>query len=153
MLKYYNYQICFEEVPDEIVLAINIAGCKNHCAGCHSPWLQEDVGIELTEDELDKIIVSQPAASCVAIMGGDADAERVICLCKRIHEHHKLKTAWYSGKPYCVVDAMCGDVDYYKFGPYVESRGPLNEATTNQVMLKYDRDKNVFFNITGRFQK
>ena len=44
MLKFYNYDIVCQEIPDEVTLALNITGCPNHCEGCHSPWLWEDVG-------------------------------------------------------------------------------------------------------------
>ena len=30
MLKYANYDIVFQEVPDEVTLAINISNCPNH---------------------------------------------------------------------------------------------------------------------------
>ena len=44
MLKFYNYDIVCQEIPDEVTLAINITGCPIHCPGCHSTWLWEDCG-------------------------------------------------------------------------------------------------------------
>ena len=35
MLKYVNTGIVFQEIPDEVTLAINISGCPCHCPGCH----------------------------------------------------------------------------------------------------------------------
>ncbi len=44
MLKFYNYDVVCQEIPDEVTLAVNITGCPNRCEGCHSPWLWEDGG-------------------------------------------------------------------------------------------------------------
>ena len=40
MLKYAGYDIVFQEIPDEVTLALNLSGCPNGCPGCHSPHLQ-----------------------------------------------------------------------------------------------------------------
>ena len=42
MIKYYNAMVVFEEIPNEITLAINITNCPCHCKGCHSQFLWED---------------------------------------------------------------------------------------------------------------
>ena len=44
MLKYAGYDIVFQEIPDEVTLALNLSGCPNGCPGCHSPHLQRDEG-------------------------------------------------------------------------------------------------------------
>ena len=44
MLKYVNYDIVFQEFPDEVTLAINLSLCPVCCPGCHSQFLQTDVG-------------------------------------------------------------------------------------------------------------
>ena len=36
MLKYVNTGIVFQEIPDEVTLAVNISGCPCRCHGCHS---------------------------------------------------------------------------------------------------------------------
>ena len=56
MLKYANYDIVFQEVPDEVTLAINISNCPNQCVGCHSKYLWRDEGYALDKDALDKLI-------------------------------------------------------------------------------------------------
>ena len=53
MLKYVNHDIVFQEFPDEVPLAINLSLCPNGCPGCHSAYLQGNVGDELTEEEAD----------------------------------------------------------------------------------------------------
>ncbi len=35
MLKYVNYDIVFQEFPDEVTLAINLSSCPNGSPGCH----------------------------------------------------------------------------------------------------------------------
>ena len=50
-MKYYNYDVVFQEIPDETTLAINISNCPCRCPGCHSKFLWEDVGVELTVKE------------------------------------------------------------------------------------------------------
>ena len=67
-MKYTGAEITFAEVPDEITLCINISNCPCHCKGCHSPYLAEDIGEELTEDSLHKLISSNEGITCVAFM-------------------------------------------------------------------------------------
>ena len=63
MVKYYNAMTVFEEIPNEITLAINITNCPCHCEGCHSKFLWEDTGTELTAKELDKLLAKN--SGCV----------------------------------------------------------------------------------------
>ena len=43
-LKYVEYAVTMEEVPTEISLTISISNCRFRCQGCHSAYLQQDVG-------------------------------------------------------------------------------------------------------------
>lgn len=52
MIKYVNHDIVFQEYPDEVTLAINLSLCPNHCPGCHSACLADDIGDELTAERL-----------------------------------------------------------------------------------------------------
>ena len=49
-LKYVEYAVTLEEVPTEICLTISISNCRFHCHGCHSAYLQQDVGTPLLPD-------------------------------------------------------------------------------------------------------
>ena len=51
-MKFLTQGIVFSEIPDEITLELGISNCPFRCEGCHSPFLQKDVGIELTLDIL-----------------------------------------------------------------------------------------------------
>ena len=53
MLKYVNSSVVFQEIPDEVTLAINISNCPCHCPGCHSKYLWEDIGLPLTTGAID----------------------------------------------------------------------------------------------------
>ena len=49
-LKYVEYAVTMEEVPTEISLTISISNCRFRCHGCHSAYLQQDVGKPLLPD-------------------------------------------------------------------------------------------------------
>lgn len=149
-MKYYDYAIVFAEIPDEITIALDITSCPHMCKNCHSPWLREDKGIEVTQEELKKIVKKYPGATCICFMGGDANIDDVYKYSKWIHNNLKLKTAMYSGNEELDLKLL-GELDYYKIGPYIEKKGPLNDPNTNQIMYKKAGDTHV--DITYRFQE
>lgn len=144
MLKVESYQVVFREVPDEITLALNISNCPHHCKGCHSPQLWEDIGEPLDIAKISQIMHSMRSApiTCIAFMGGDNDMESLFNLNKQVKEAFPgLKTCWYSGytyedKEFRMYSWRMTEFDYVKLGPYKEEYGPLNSASTNQVMFK-----------------
>ena len=150
MLKYYNYDVVFQEVPDEVSLAINLTNCPNRCPDCHSKHLWEDIGEELSEDETSRLVdIYRGDITCVLIMGGDASKNEVEALAHYIKHSLNLKVAWYSGryeKPQNI-----GDFDYLKFGPYLEEKGGLKSADTNQRFYKVVDGKLI--DQTERFRK
>ena len=152
-MKYYNYQITTAEIPDEITLCINISNCPIHCPDCHSKFLWEDVGVELTKDELFKMIDENPGVSCVCFMGGDKDMWMVRDLTLAIRNKYKdLKVAWYSGQA-AMHPVMTSELDYYKYGPYIKFCGGLDHRTTNQRLYKIDRNMGKAEDITSKFWK
>lgn len=153
MLRYVNTQVTFSEVPDEVSLIINISNCPIHCAGCHSKYLWENVGTQLTIENLEKLLDENQGVSCICFMGGDSDPEEVNELSKWIHSNSNLKTCWYSGRE--TFPTFTPDFDYLKIGPYKEECGPLNVRTTNQKMVKITHSDNEWYmeNITHKFWK
>ena len=80
MVRFYNYDIVFAEIPDEVSLALNITGCPNRCPGCHSTHLQQNIGDVLDTDALEVLLgIYGRAVTCVCFMGGDGRAsERIV---------------------------------------------------------------------------
>lgn len=137
MLKYVDAKVVFAEVPDEVTLAINISNCPCQCKGCHSSYLAQDIGTELTFNEVRKLIRKNSGISCIALMGGDAEPDKVNTLASFITNHYNsIKVAWYSGRQELSKDINLEYFDYIKLGPYMEEFGPLNSRTTNQRMYK-----------------
>ena len=152
MLKYVNTGIVFQEIPDEVTLAINIANCPCRCPGCHSHYLWEDIGIPLDTRALDDFIEQYGNdITCIAFMGGDACPKEVNLMAQYVHEEYpQYKVAWYSGRLRVPHEVTKTDFDYIKIGPYIHHLGPLTSATTNQRLYKLKAD-NTFEDITSRF--
>jgi len=154
MLKYANTDVVFQEIPDEVTLAINITNCPCHCPGCHSKYLWEDTGLPLNTDALDDFIDQYGRnITCIAFMGGDCDPKGVNILAQYIHEEHpEFKVAWYSGRLRVPSFINKTDFDYIKVGPFIRHLGPLNKPTTNQRFYR-KLDNGTFEDITSRFWK
>lgn len=151
MLKYLNCDIVFQEIPDEVALAINVTGCPCHCPGCHSPYLWNDVGNPLTAEAIDKLIEQcRSHITCVALMGGDAIPAEVDRLMQHLRtKHSRLHTAWYSGRSLLSPTLNLNNFDYIKLGPYLAHLGALRSRNTNQRLYKVTNGK--LKDITQRF--
>ena len=68
-LKYVEHAVTMAEVPLEISLTISISNCAFRCYGCHSQYLQEDVGKPLLQDLKGLIEQYRGLISCVCLMG------------------------------------------------------------------------------------
>ncbi|MCR5645607.1 MAG: anaerobic ribonucleoside-triphosphate reductase activating protein [Bacteroidales bacterium] len=153
MLKYANFDIVFQEVPEEVTLAINISNCPNQCPGCHSKYLWENIGKPLDTNELNRLVEQYKSGiTCVCFMGGDAEPDAVAQLAKHVKRNYNMKAAWYSGKNDLPENVDTDHFDYIKLGRYVAELGPLDSATTNQRMLKRLGDGRVK-DITEWFRK
>ncbi len=137
-IKYLRSNIVFQEIPGEISLSFEITNCPYCCHNCHSPELQEDIGIELTVDVLRYYIEknkinNKMLISCVLFMGGDQHPE-LLDLIKVVKEYN-LKTALYTGSD--DVDIILkNQLDYLKTGPYIKEFGDLRSKNTNQRLYK-----------------
>ena len=118
MLKYVDTKIVFEEIPNEITLAINISGCPCNCKGCHSSYLAGDIGERLDFDSLNKVINTNTGVTCISFMGGDVNSSNVNILAEFIRaKYPELKVAWYSGRQELSEDIELMNFDYIKLGP------------------------------------
>ena len=152
MVKYVDTLVSFQEVPDEISLCINISNCPCHCQGCHSAYLAEDIGTELTIEELQKLILNNKGITCVCLMGGDSDPTYIeeLAMYLKFQAWYPVKVAWYSGRQYIPDEILVGYFDYIKIGPYIPELGGLDSENTNQIMYKIEDDKLI--DITYRFR-
>lgn len=148
-MKYVDTKIVMQEVPDEITLAINISNCPCHCKGCHSSYLAQDIGEDLSIERLTQLGTEAEGITCIAFMGGDADPKRINRLAKWVKEEFDLNVAWYSGRDTISNEINLENFDYIKVGRYDEFLGPLNSRTTNQRLYKVVGGK--LFDITNRF--
>lgn len=153
MLKFVDYDIVFQEVPNEVSLAINLSLCPNNCEGCHSAFLKGDVGEELSTGRLDEIIKKYEGdITCVSFMGGDGDVEALARLAAYVKQNFSLKVAWYSGKEKLPEEISLVDFDYIKVGPYKKDYGPLNNKSTNQRMYRMSGGE-IVEDVTSLFWK
>ena len=142
MLRYADYGIVFQEIPDEVTLAVNLSGCPNRCPGCHSPQLQRQIGEPLTEEALRALLARYGGSvTCVCLMGGDGDPQEVGRLAGFLHaEYPGLRTGWYSGRAALPDGFPIAALDYLKLGPYVAARGGLRSPATNQRLYRLEAD-------------
>lgn len=154
MLKYVNYGIVFQEIPDEVTLSINISNCPCKCPGCHSKYLWQDIGEPLTSKTIDIFMEKYGNdITCICFMGGDIMPEEVEYLSKLIHRNFSdIKVGWYSGRSNIDPNIDINNFDYIKTGPYIEHLGALNNKSTNQRLYK-KKDNNKFEDITSKFWK
>lgn len=146
MLRFASYDVVFQEVPNEVTLAINITGCPNGCKGCHSPHLQENTGEILDRKAIVGLLIRyQRAITCVCFMGGDSDPQAVeeLAAFVRTVTENRIKTAWYSGKSQFPMSVSLAHFDYLKLGPYVERLGGLDSPTTNQRFFKIEQSRPI----------
>lgn len=157
MIKFVEQDtsVVFEEIPNEVTLAVNISNCQNHCIGCHSPYLKQDIGRELNFEAIDELIEKNDGITCFCFMGEGNDKESLKNAMLYINEKYPdLKIGLYSGRE-SVEDSITNHLDYLKTGPYIEEYGPLNSRTTNQRL--YQRVESLigddWVDITEKFWK
>jgi anaerobic ribonucleoside-triphosphate reductase activating protein len=152
MLKYADTKVVFQEVPDEVTLAINISNCPCNCKNCHSSYLAGNIGEPLTVIDIAKLIRKNKGISCICFMGGDYSPKTINSLATWIRASYpNLRIAWYSGRIELSKHIKLRNFDYIKLGPYIEELGPLNSTSTNQRFYKVEDNKLV--DITNKFWK
>lgn len=156
MLKYANYDIVFQEVPNEMSLAVSISGCTLRCVGCHSRYLWEDKGEELSIFAIEQLLKLEDGVTCLLLMGGEHDIDTLVEIF--MHFHRKIKTAWYCGLDMIPKDKLgiVQYLDYLKVGHFDMELGGLSSPTTNQRLYKIEHqgDGNYYqTDITHLMQK
>ena len=146
MIKYTDYSIVLEEIPDRVTFAVNISNCQCRCVGCHSPHLREDIGNELTEYIIQYLFHDKiRLCNCFLFLGEGNDRESLLSINSYIKNTYDIETALYSGRD-DVEDDLFDAFDYVKVGRYDENFGPINSPTTNQRLYykKQDITKKMF---------
>lgn len=153
MIKYVPSMtsVVIEEIPDRVTLAVDISNCQGNCVGCHSPFLKKDVGDELTESCIDRLVSDNYGVNCFLFLGEGNDVDSLLRLAAHVRSIG-LEAALYSGRE-AVEDEIFKAFDYVKVGPYIEAFGPLNAKTTNQRLYKvaHEADSYSLMDITSRF--
>lgn len=147
-LKYLGHSIVFQEVPNEISLAINISGCPYKCKGCHSPYLWEYKGRYISED-IEALINRHDGITCVCFMGGEQNPKELNELIDYVHSRG-LKVCLYTGSD--TIPNNIYNLNYLKIGHYSEEHGGLDKPTTNQKFFIVHDDKE-YFDMTILFRK
>ena len=153
MLRYVNYGVVFQEIPDETTLSINLSNCPIRCDGCHSKYLWNDIGSELDETAIDELLDKYDGdITCVCFMGGDAEPWAINSLAAYIRKSREnLKIGWYSGRDKLYEHIDKNNFDYIKVGPYIKERGGLKSKTTNQRLYRIEGSRQC--DITNKFWK
>ncbi|MCQ2182453.1 MAG: radical SAM protein [Bacteroidales bacterium] len=137
--------VVLEEIPDRITLAVEISNCQGCCVGCHSPFLKNDIGEELTTAVVDRLIADNFGVNCFLLLGEGKDMDAVLAIASHVRKNHPgIEVALYSGRTE-VEKELFDAFDYVKVGPYIAEFGPLNSKTTNQRLYHHGED------ITYRF--
>jgi anaerobic ribonucleoside-triphosphate reductase activating protein len=141
-LKYANYYIGYQEVPNEVTLCINISGCPHHCEGCHSQYLWEYEGNYISDD-IDALQDKYKGMiTCICFMGGDQNLEELTELLLKSKYLYKLKTCVYSGTDNIqIFNDILLYLDYLKIGRFNINLGGLDKQTTNQKFYKVNNYK------------
>ena len=134
-----------EEIPHKVTLALEISNCQGNCIGCHSPFLREDIGEELTPEVIDRLIADNFGVNCVLLLGEGNDSEALREMARQIRQRHPdVETALYSGRV-AVEDELFDLFDFVKVGPYIKEFGPLNNPGTNQRLYHHREDITSIF--------
>lgn len=147
MIKYTDFSVVFEEIPDRVTLALSISNCQNNCKGCHSAFLRKNIGTELTEDSFStefKDVI--PFVNCFLLLGEGDDRDTLIRISDFVKKEYGIETAIYSGRDK-VEDDYFDHFDFVKVGSWQYEKGPLNKRTTNQRLYYHRED------ITYKFWK
>lgn len=142
MLKYVPKltDIVLEEIPHKITLAVEISQCMGLCEQCHSPFLREDIGEELTPEVIDSLIAGNFGINCFLLLGEGKDPEALRILARHLRNAHpNILSALYSGRA-VVEDDLFDLFDYVKVGPFIPEKGPLNNPATNQRLYFHRQD-------------
>lgn len=148
-MKLLRSDIVFKEHPWHISLALSITQCKFTCKNCHTPELQQDIGIELTEIMLREFLVEyQNYIDNVIFMGGyePDNYSRLVKFLNIIHDYNMKTTLWTGYDEVNPEVLEC--LDYLKIGRYIEERGTLGSIGSNQRYFVVKTKQEIKINVS-----
>ena len=127
--------IVFQEVPEEISLALTVTGCQIGCKGCHSPYIwNPQHGMPLTATRLAELLDQyETLITCVVFFGGEWQPQQ-LCLLLSQCQTAGFKTCLYTGEE-DVSDTIKAHLDYLKTGPWRSEVGGLASRNSNQRFI------------------
>jgi anaerobic ribonucleoside-triphosphate reductase activating protein len=139
---FFNDHVVLQEVPGEISICFNIAGCPLNCPGCS--WKNAGMPpMELTREIYEGILdKNRGLATCVAFMGGEWKRGELIALLA-VARAKGFKTCLYSGRNSVDVDVL-QLLDFIKLGPWRADMGGLDDPNTNQAFFRIERQNHLF---------
>ena len=135
--------IVFQEVPEEISLALTVTGCQIGCKGCHSPhtWNPQH-GTPLTVIGLAELLDQYEALiSCVVFFGGEWQPDK-LCLFLSQCQAAGYKTCLYTGEE-DISDSIKAHLDYLKTGSWRSEVGGLASPISNQRFIDITSKKQL----------
>ena len=153
MLRYLWTKEVFQEVPNEMSLAVAISGCRIHCKGCHSRELWEDKGEVLDVETLCGLLNQHQGITCVCLFGGEHNIDALTELF--LYAHKRIKTAWYSGLDRLPKEhqGILQYLDFYKEGHFDLELGGLDSPITNQRLYRITHPEEKLWDITKMMQR
>lgn len=148
-MKFLNYTIAFQELPDEVSLAFVVTGCPRNCPGCHSPEQRSASGELLTDSLLSSLINKYKRhITCVLFMGGEFLEDEILHYASIVRSANLL-AGLYSGAE-SLPESFFSAFDYVKIGPYNKELGGLSSPKTNQRLYRC-HDSSHIEDITFKF--
>lgn len=144
-MRYKEYNIVLQEIPNEVSLCFSMTGCNLRCIGCHSPFLWKNTSGDLLSLEILDMLISKykRTISCILFMGGEWNGIEFVNTLKYI-KSLGIKTALYTGLDFDNVDiSIIKNLDYIKYGPWIKDLGGLDSINTNQVLLNLNTMENM----------
>lgn len=136
-----QFELTFQEIPDEICLTLLISGCKMACKGCHSQYAwSEHYGVELNAAIMQALLKRYKAAiTCVVFLGGEWHKSKLIELLK-VCKNEGVNTALYTGQD-SIDEDIKSELNFLKTGKWSAELGGLNSPITNQKLIKLDTNE------------
>lgn len=142
MIKYYTKMVCFQEVPDEISLSFNVAGCPLNCKNCSWQEYKNSKTTDLTDSLYIGLLKKyKDLVSCILFLGGEWEKED-LCRKLKLAKEYGYKTCLYTGLEFNELSKeILSELNYVKTGRYIEKLGGLTSKNTNQKFIELKTGK------------